>query len=105
MVGFLLAVTFGCGLFVAGAHVINRDFIAPAYDVAANLTAFGCAVAASLLLHHWFSAFFAALAVGCWLLLAWRTARALRRREPALGQATLKADAADPSADCTPQPT
>ena len=52
VVGVLLSVTFACGLFIAVAHVLNRRFIAPVYDVAANLTAFGCAVAASLLLGH-----------------------------------------------------
>ena len=51
-VSFLLSVTFACGLFIAVAHVMNRRFVAPVYDVAANLTAFGCAVAASSLLGH-----------------------------------------------------
>jgi len=49
VVSFLLSVTFGCGVFIAVAHVVNQRFIAPAYDVAANLVAFGCAAAASAL--------------------------------------------------------
>lgn len=78
--------TFACGLVVAVAHVVNRRFVAPVYDVVANLTAFGCAVAASTLLHHWLPALLAAFAVCCWLVLALRTLRAIRRREPRLGQ-------------------
>jgi hypothetical protein len=35
--------------FIAVAHVLNQRFIAPVYDVVANLTAFGCAVAVSVL--------------------------------------------------------
>ncbi len=86
MVETLLSVTFACGLVVAGAHVLNRRFIAPVYDVVANLIAFVCAVAASALLQHWVPTAFAALAVGCWLSLAWRTAGAIRRGEPRHGQ-------------------
>ena len=41
MVSFLLSVTFACGLVIAVAHVINRRFIAPVYDVILNLAAFG----------------------------------------------------------------
>lgn len=88
MVGFLLSVTFACGLVVAVAHVVNRRFVAPVYDVVANLTAFGCAVAASTLLHHWVPAVLAAFAVCCWSALALRTQRAIRHREPRLGQAS-----------------
>ena len=73
MVSLLLSVTFACGLFIAVAHVMNQRFIAPVYDVAANLTAFGCAVAASLLLGHPIPATLSAVAVLCWLVLAWRT--------------------------------
>ncbi|KAA1417029.1 hypothetical protein F0U44_17795 [Nocardioides humilatus] len=83
MVGFLLSVTFACGLFIAVAHVINKRFVAPVYDVLANLVAFGCAVAASTLLHHWIPALLALFAVGCWLALAVRTWRTLRRVAPA----------------------
>ena len=78
MVSFLLSVTFACGLLIAIAHVLNRRFIAPVYDVAANLTAFGCAVAASLLLGHWIPALLSAIAVVCWLALARRTMLARR---------------------------
>jgi drug/metabolite transporter (DMT)-like permease len=73
VVSFLLSVTFACGLFIAVAHVINRRFIAPAYDVAANLIAFGCAVAASLLLGHRLPAMLSTLAILCWLVLGRRT--------------------------------
>ena len=80
MVGFLLSVTFACGLVIAISHVVNRGFIAPVYDVVANLTAFGCAVAASLLLGHWIPALLSAIAILCWLVLARRTI--LARRKP-----------------------
>lgn len=80
MVSFLLSVTFTCGLLIAVAHVINRSFTAPVYDVAANLTAFGCAVAASLLLGHWTPALLSAIAILCWLVLARRTIQSRRRK-------------------------
>lgn len=70
---FLLSVTFACGLVIAISHVINRRFIAPVYDVIANLTAFACAIAASLLLGHWIPAMLSAIAIVCWLVLARRT--------------------------------
>jgi hypothetical protein len=78
MVSFLLSVTFACGLFIAAAHVLNQGFIAPVYDVAANLTAFASAAAASLLLGHWVPAVLSTGAIGCWLVLARRTLRARR---------------------------
>ena len=73
MVSFLLSVTFSCGLVIAVAHVINRRFIAPVYDVVLNLTAFGAAVAASLMLDHLIPAALSSGAIGCWLWLARRT--------------------------------
>jgi hypothetical protein len=89
VVSLLLSVTFACGLFIATAHVLNRRFIAPVYDVAANLAAFGCAVAASLLLGHWIPALLSASAMLCWLALARRTMLA-RRAEVATN--TVPAD-------------
>ena len=80
MVSLLLSVTFACGLVIAVAHVLNRGFVAPVYDVLANLTAFGCAVAASLLLGHWIPGLLSAGAILCWLWLARRTARHRRDR-------------------------
>jgi hypothetical protein len=80
VVSFLLSVTFACGLLIAIAHVLNRRFIAPAYDVAANLTAFGSAVAASLQLGHWIPALLSAIAILCWLALARRTILARRAK-------------------------
>ena len=80
MVSFLLSVTFACGLIIAVSHVVNRRFIAPVYDVVLNLAAFGCAVGASLLLDHWMPAVLSMVAIGCWLILARRTALARRRR-------------------------
>jgi hypothetical protein len=74
LVSLFLSVTFACGLFIAVAHVVNQRFIAPIYDVAANLTAFGCAVAASVLLDRLVPAMFSAVAFLCWLVLARRTA-------------------------------
>jgi hypothetical protein len=89
MVGFLLSVTFACGLVVAVAHVVNRRFVAPVYDVVANLTAFACAVAASTMLRHWIPALLAALAVSCWCALAVRTMRAIRHDQPRIGNTPL----------------
>ena len=79
MVSLLLSVTFACGVVIAVSHVINQRFIAPVYDVVLNLTAFGCAVAASLLLGHGIPALLSALAILCWLALARRTLLARRR--------------------------
>jgi hypothetical protein len=73
VVSLLLSVTFACGVVIAISHVINQRFVAPVYDVVLNLTAFGCAVAASLLLGHAMPALLSALAILCWLLLARRT--------------------------------
>ena len=94
MVSVLLSVTFACGLVIAISHVINRRFIAPVYDVVANLTAFGCAVAASLLLGHWIPALLSAVAIGCWLVLARRTVLA---RRVAAAPTELDADRNRPS--------
>jgi hypothetical protein len=82
VVSFLLSVTFACGVVIAVAHVVNKGFVAPAYDVAANLTAFGCAVGASSLLGHWLPAVLSGVAILCWLVLARRTLRARRSSAP-----------------------
>lgn len=79
MVSILLSVTFACGVVIAISHVVNRKFVAPVYDVLANLTAFACAVAASILLGHWIPATLSSLAILCWLLLAQRTIAARRK--------------------------
>lgn len=73
VVSLLLSVTFACGLLIAVAHVLNRRFVAPVYDVLANLTAFGCAVGASSLLGHTIPATLSGVAILCWLILARRT--------------------------------
>lgn len=78
MVATLLSITFACGLFIAVAHVLNRRFVAPIYDVLANLTAFICASSASMLLGQWVPAALSAVAVLCWLALAQRTWSHLR---------------------------
>ena len=78
MVSVLLSVTFACGVVIAVSHVINTRFIAPVYDVVLNLTAFGSAVAASLLLDHWVPAVLSMVAIVCWLTLARRTVLARR---------------------------
>ena len=80
MVSLLLSVTFACGVVIAVSHVINHGFVAPVYDVLANLLAFASAVAASILLGHWVPAVFSSVAIVCWLLLARRTFVAGRRR-------------------------
>jgi len=85
MVGSLLTVTFACGVLIAIAHVVNQRFVAPVYDVVANLVAFGSAVWASLLLGHPVPAVLSSLAIVCWILLARRTfreRRGERRRSP-----------------------
>lgn len=69
----LLSVTFACGVVIALAHVLNRAFIAPVYDVLLNLTAFAAAVGSSVLLDEWVPACLSALAIVCWLALARRT--------------------------------
>lgn len=81
MVSVLLSVTFACGVVIAVAHVLNKSFVAPVYDVLANLTAFCCAVAASVLLGHWAPAVFSSVAIVCWLALARRTILARRRSQ------------------------
>ena len=78
VVSLLLSVTFACGVVIAISHVINQRFVAPVYDVVLNLAAFGCAVAASLLLGHSLPAAFSSLAILCWLVLARRTILARR---------------------------
>lgn len=78
MVAVLLSVTFACGLFIAVAHVLNQRFVAPAYDVAANLTAFASATGASFLLGNWLPALLSIGAIGCWLVLGRRTVRTRR---------------------------
>ena len=85
VVNALLALTFGCGVFIALAHVLNKKFIAPVYDVAANFIAFCSATASSILMKAWLSAFFAGLAVCCWIYLGIRTARYRARRGQATG--------------------
>lgn len=83
VVSILLSVTFACGLFIAGAHVVNRRFVAPVYDVVANLLAFGCATVASLLLSHWTPAALSSFAIVCWLILARRTMLDIAARKAA----------------------
>ena len=83
VVSLLLSVTFACGVLIAVAHVLNQRFIAPVYDVAANLTAFGCAVAASVLLGHPIPAILSGFAILCWLALARRTVLDRRERRAA----------------------
>lgn len=80
MVSLLLSVTFACGVVIAIAHVLNRPFIAPVYDVVANLVAFGCAVAASLLLGHRIPALLSSVAMLCWFVLARRTYQTRRQQ-------------------------
>ena len=83
MVSLLLSITFACGLFIAVAHVLNKRFIAPIYDVVANLAAFASATGASVLLDHWLPALLSTGAIGCWLVLARRTYEARKAGIPA----------------------
>lgn len=80
MVATLLSITFACGLFIAVAHVLNGGFIAPVYDVVANLTSFACACGASALLGHWVPSTLSAVAFLCWIALAVRTGTHRRDR-------------------------
>lgn len=90
VVSLLLSVTFACGLVIAVAHVINRPFVAPVYDVLANLVAFGCATAASLMLGHRTPALLSAVAASCWMILARRTYRT--RRHNGVERSTARDD-------------
>ena len=93
MVNVLLSVTFGCGVVIAVAHVANRLFVAPTYDVVANLVAFVSSTAASTLLGHVVPATLSALAVLCWLVLARRTWLAdPHRRRQGQGHASKSTD-------------
>ena len=88
VVSLLLSVTFACGVFIAVAHVLNRPFVAPTYDVLANVTAFGCATGASALLRHWVPTALSVTALACWLVLGRRTfadRRAQTRRDKVAG--------------------
>jgi hypothetical protein len=95
VVSLLLSVTFACGVFIAVAHVVNQRFVAPVYDVAANLTAFGCAVAVSVLLGHPIPAILAGVAIACWLVLARRTILDRGDRANSLADYQLRKDDAD----------
>ncbi|AIG63812.1 hypothetical protein CATYP_02935 [Corynebacterium atypicum] len=86
MVGVLLSVTFCCGLLIAAAHVFNRRFIAPIYDVVLNFIAFSAATASSTLLGEYIPAFFSGCAVVAWIYLGFLTYRALKRHVPLSGQ-------------------
>ena len=90
MVNLLLSLTFACGLVIAALHVANRRFIAPVYDVVLNLVAFASAVASSVLLRHWLPATLSALAVGAWIHLGFRTARAPGDGRPTSGQLPVR---------------
>ncbi|CAB4753071.1 unannotated protein [freshwater metagenome] len=83
MVNLLLSVTFGCGVLIAVAHVANRLFVAPVYDVVLNLVAFVSSTVASSLLGYVVPALLSALAVLCWVVLARRTwlSDPVRRRQ------------------------
>ena len=83
MVSVLLSVTFACGVVIAVAHVVNHRFVAPVYDVVANLTAFACAVAASVMLGHAIPALLSGGAFACWIVLARRTVLDRRERRAA----------------------
>jgi hypothetical protein len=95
VVSLLLSVTFACGVVIAVAHVFNRRFVAPIYDVAANLTAFACAAAASWLLGHVVPALLSGIALLCWLVLARRTSTAYQQHRPTHARAAGTAKLSD----------
>jgi hypothetical protein len=75
MVNVLLTVAFLASATIAISHVINRAFIAPHYDCALNLLAFGCQATVAVLLAAWPALAVSLVGIACWLLLTRRTAR------------------------------
>jgi hypothetical protein len=69
----LLTVAFLASCTIAGGHVVNRRFVAPRYDCALNLVAFGCQAVVAVLLRAWPALAFATIGIGCWLALTRRT--------------------------------
>ena len=74
----LLTVAFLAGATIAVSHVLNRAFIAPRYDCALNLLAFGCQATVAALLDAWPALVVSSVGIACWLLLTRRTVRTLR---------------------------
>ena len=77
MVNVLLTVAFLAGATIAVSHVVNRAFIAPRYDCALNLLAFGCQATVAILLDAWPALAVSSIGIGCWLVLTRRTVRTL----------------------------
>ena len=103
VVSLLLSVTFACGVLIAVAHVLTGGSFAPGYDVVANLTAFACATAASMLLAHWIPALLSAMAFACWLVLARPNhPRAPERELDVLGQDLASPNGNDQSGPAIP---
>ncbi|MBV9310054.1 MAG: hypothetical protein JOZ73_04440 [Solirubrobacterales bacterium] len=71
-----MTVAFLASATIAVSHVINRAFIAPRYDCALNLLAFGCQATVAVLLGAWPALAVSLVGVACWVLLTTRTARA-----------------------------
>jgi hypothetical protein len=75
VVNVLLTVAFLASATIAVSHVVNRAFIAPRYDCALNLLAFGCQATVAILLHAWPALAVSSAGIGCWLVLTRRTVR------------------------------
>lgn len=75
MISLLLTVAFLASATIAVSHVVNRAFIAPRYDCALNLLAFGCQATVAVLLDAWPALAVSSVGIACWLMLTWRTAR------------------------------
>jgi hypothetical protein len=74
----LLTIAFLASATIALSHVVNRRFIAPRYDCALNLIAFGCQAAVAVLLDAWAALAVSAVGIGCWIAL---TARTIENRQ------------------------
>jgi hypothetical protein len=77
VINVLLTVAFLASATIAVSHVVNRAFIAPRYDCALNLLAFGCQATVATLLDAWPALVVSSVGITCWLLLTGRTVRAL----------------------------
>lgn len=78
MTRILLTAAFVASCAIAVSHVLNRRFVAPGYDCALNLLAFGCQATVAVLLQAWPALGVAIVGIGCWVALTKRTNSELR---------------------------
>jgi hypothetical protein len=77
VINVLLTAAFLASATIAVSHVVNRAFIAPRYDCALNLLAFGCQATVAILLGAWPALAVSSAGIACWLVLTRRTVRSL----------------------------